>query len=204
MTSDRFEELATELLAMLTILVEDKRAIVEPEDPCDSAVADGFGENVADTDLDDRPVTDILSLDAHTQADQTGGDAAVSSTTEPVAEQTFSGVSLTGDPRQPVAPDADQPSAEAIVRSNQSQSVNVLHVGCGAYDRNKLPPVFQENRWREIRLDIDPAVSPDFIASLTNRKLSPTERSRRSIHRTILNIFTLMKCHWRCRKCTGC
>jgi hypothetical protein len=171
MTSDRFEELATELLAMLTILVEDKRANAEPGDPGGVAVADGFGEDVADTDLDDRPVTDTLSLESHTQADQTGGDAAVSSTTEPVAEQTFSGVSLTGDPRQPVTPDADQPSAAADVQVNQSQSVNVLHVGCGAYDRNKLPPVFQENRWREIRLDIDPAVSPDFVASLTNMEI---------------------------------
>ena len=36
---------------------------------------------------------------------------------------------------------------------------DVLHVGCGDYVREKLPPVFRTG-WREIRLDIDPGVNP--------------------------------------------
>jgi tetratricopeptide (TPR) repeat protein len=45
---------------------------------------------------------------------------------------------------------------------------DVLHVGCGAYSRAKLPPVFQDPAWREIRLDIDPDVGPDIVASITD------------------------------------
>nr|WP_294548988.1 tetratricopeptide repeat protein [uncultured Rhodopila sp.] len=44
----------------------------------------------------------------------------------------------------------------------------VLHVGCGAYSRTKLPPVFQDPVWHEIRLDIDPGVRPDIVASITD------------------------------------
>jgi SAM-dependent methyltransferase len=43
---------------------------------------------------------------------------------------------------------------------------SVLHVGCG---RTKLQEWrFPQAEWREIRLDIDPAVEPDVIASLTD------------------------------------
>ncbi len=41
----------------------------------------------------------------------------------------------------------------------------VLHVGCGKSDRRSLPKHFQR-RWREIRLDIDPGVAPDVVASM--------------------------------------
>jgi SAM-dependent methyltransferase len=51
--------------------------------------------------------------------------------------------------------------------------VRVLHVGCGAYGRGKLPPVFRHADWREIRLDIDPNVSPDFVASITDMRAIP-------------------------------
>ena len=45
----------------------------------------------------------------------------------------------------------------------------VLHVGCGAADPRKLPADwFPAGDWREIRLDIDPAVRPDFVASITD------------------------------------
>lgn len=39
----------------------------------------------------------------------------------------------------------------------------VLHVGCG---RTKLPPYLRD--WKEFRLDPDPAVEPDFVASITD------------------------------------
>ncbi len=45
----------------------------------------------------------------------------------------------------------------------------VLHVGCGAADPRKLPAdFFPAGAWREIRLDIDPGVAPDIIASITD------------------------------------
>jgi tetratricopeptide (TPR) repeat protein len=53
-------------------------------------------------------------------------------------------------------------------RLAQQNTAAVLHVGCGAYAREKLPPVFRHTGWREIRLDIDPDVQPDFVASMTN------------------------------------
>lgn len=52
-------------------------------------------------------------------------------------------------------------------RIEQQNAAAVLHVGCGTYGREKLPPVFRHTGWREIRLDIDPDVQPDFVASIT-------------------------------------
>jgi SAM-dependent methyltransferase len=42
----------------------------------------------------------------------------------------------------------------------------LLHVGCGTNIPEKLPAVFRTPAWREVRLDIDPDVGPDFIANL--------------------------------------
>ena len=47
---------------------------------------------------------------------------------------------------------------------------DVLHVGCGVYLREKLPPVFRDAGWREIRLDIDPEVNPDIVASIIDMR----------------------------------
>ena len=52
-------------------------------------------------------------------------------------------------------------------RNEQRDTAQVLHVGCGLHHRGKLPPVFQDG-WREIRLDIDPEVHPDVVASITD------------------------------------
>lgn len=47
----------------------------------------------------------------------------------------------------------------------------VLHVGCGAADPAKLPgEFFAAGAWRELRLDIDPAVSPDVVSSITDMR----------------------------------
>ncbi|MEO8240882.1 MAG: methyltransferase domain-containing protein [bacterium] len=44
----------------------------------------------------------------------------------------------------------------------------VLHVGCGAAHPDKLPAAFfPAAAWREVRLDIDPDVAPDIVASIT-------------------------------------
>lgn len=44
----------------------------------------------------------------------------------------------------------------------------VLHVGCGPRDSGILPDVFLREEWQELRLDIDPDVEPDFVASITD------------------------------------
>lgn len=47
----------------------------------------------------------------------------------------------------------------------------LLHVGCGPAAPGKLPPqVFAPGAWREIRLDIDPVVAPDILASITDMR----------------------------------
>jgi len=51
---------------------------------------------------------------------------------------------------------------------------NVLHVGCGAFHPNKLPQdEFPAEEWQEIRVDIDPAVHPDVVASITAMPMIP-------------------------------
>ena len=45
---------------------------------------------------------------------------------------------------------------------------HLLHVGCGTAPKNRLPECFKAENWREIRLDIDPKVNPDIVASLTD------------------------------------
>ncbi len=47
----------------------------------------------------------------------------------------------------------------------------VLHIGCGTYHPDKLPDLFREAGWREIRLDIDPQVEPDLVASITDMRI---------------------------------
>ncbi len=50
----------------------------------------------------------------------------------------------------------------------------VLHVGCGPADPAKLPAAFfPTGPWRELRLDIDPGVAPDIIASITDMAVVP-------------------------------
>jgi SAM-dependent methyltransferase len=46
----------------------------------------------------------------------------------------------------------------------------VLHVGCGVYTPDKLHENFRRPDWREVRLDINPAVLPDIVASITDMR----------------------------------
>lgn len=51
----------------------------------------------------------------------------------------------------------------------------VLHVGCGAPHPDKLPEAFfPRGAWAEVRLDIDPDVAPDIVASITDMTVVPT------------------------------
>ena len=47
-------------------------------------------------------------------------------------------------------------------------SFRLLHVGCGQTTSADLPPPFNQPPWQEIRLDIDPSVQPDIVASITH------------------------------------
>ncbi len=60
-----------------------------------------------------------------------------------------------------------QPNGETRMPPDQI----VLHVGCGVAGPEKLPALFRQGGWREWRLDIDPGVTPDFIASLTDMRV---------------------------------
>jgi SAM-dependent methyltransferase len=44
----------------------------------------------------------------------------------------------------------------------------VLHVGCGPPDHNSLHESFRGPGWHELRLDVDPGVKPDVVASMTD------------------------------------
>lgn len=44
----------------------------------------------------------------------------------------------------------------------------VLNVGCGPSSDPRLEAAFPVSEWREVRLDINPAVSPDIVASIIN------------------------------------
>jgi SAM-dependent methyltransferase len=55
------------------------------------------------------------------------------------------------------------------------ETMYVLHVGCGVASRDKLPAEFRQPHWQEVRLDIDPEVGPDFIASITDMHVIPDE-----------------------------
>ncbi len=52
----------------------------------------------------------------------------------------------------------------------------LLHVGCGASRRDMLPEVFRRKEWHETRLDIDPEVHPDFVASITDMHMIPDDK----------------------------
>jgi SAM-dependent methyltransferase len=43
-----------------------------------------------------------------------------------------------------------------------------LHVGCGVPDKARLHAAFRGPEWLEVRLDIDPVVEPDIIASIVD------------------------------------
>jgi predicted SAM-dependent methyltransferase len=47
-------------------------------------------------------------------------------------------------------------------------SKTVLNVGCGYPLRQKLHRHFHGPEWRELRLDLDPAVEPDIVCSITD------------------------------------
>lgn len=66
------------------------------------------------------------------------------------------------------APSAAAPVAENPQTAADPDLKTVLHVGCGPADPARLHERFRDGQWRELRLDIDPRVAPDVVASLTD------------------------------------
>lgn len=74
-------------------------------------------------------------------------------------------------PEPACAPD---PAAQAELASLLSDSgKSFLHVGCGNARKPAVAPGFSGDEWREIRLDIDPSVSPDIVASMLDMSVLP-------------------------------
>jgi len=64
---------------------------------------------------------------------------------------------------------ADDPAPDAPVAPIHSNSHKIiLNIGCGARNENSLPAEFQTDGWRELRIDVDQAVEPDVVASMTD------------------------------------
>ena len=60
----------------------------------------------------------------------------------------------------------DGPSEDTVTAGEPERVV--LNVGCGYPLRQRLHPMFQRPPWRELRLDIDARVNPDFVCSITD------------------------------------
>ena len=55
-----------------------------------------------------------------------------------------------------------------------SESKKILHVGCGVKRENALPELFCGQQWEEIRLDLNPAVQPHYVADICDMAVVPT------------------------------
>ncbi|TAL65893.1 MAG: methyltransferase domain-containing protein [Bacteroidetes bacterium] len=50
---------------------------------------------------------------------------------------------------------------------------NVLNIGSGPLLPDKLPAFFRMGGWQEVRLDVDPVVTPDIVSSVTDMPSIP-------------------------------
>jgi len=81
------------------------------------------------------------------------------------------------------APSAPAPSAQpsppgasgvGAVSAAQEPTLSVLHVGCGPRNPSALPAALRTQYWREVRLDANPAMEPDIVASITDMREVPS------------------------------
>ena len=85
------------------------------------------------------------------------------------------------------------------------QTRTVLHVGCGAADPGKLPAAFfPQGSWAEMRLDIDPGVAPDIVASITEMPMVADGSVDAVCRHIIWSIWPAMRFRWRWPSFIGC
>jgi SAM-dependent methyltransferase len=65
---------------------------------------------------------------------------------------------------------------ENMAAAEQEPVLSFLHVGSGPKNPKKIPPAFQGPKWREIRLDIDPAAAPDIVGDIRAMPAAQTAR----------------------------
>src|SRR5690348_6707280 len=65
------------------------------------------------------------------------------------------------------AEDRQQSVEPATTGSRTAGEKIVLNVGCGYSSPQNLHARFHSSNWHEVRIDIDPAVQPDFVCSIT-------------------------------------
>ena len=58
----------------------------------------------------------------------------------------------------------------------KTQTKILLHVGCSFLNKKDTTPGFQEDSWKELRLDIDPKVNPDIIGSMLDLSMIPKNK----------------------------
>ena len=72
---------------------------------------------------------------------------------------------------------------------------NFLHVGCGPKRKDQTTSAFNTPDWCEIRLDIDPNVSPDVVGSITDMSAVETASVQAVFQAIIENTYIPMMCH---------
>jgi len=71
---------------------------------------------------------------------------------------------------QPSLQELSEPSLQPRSRRR------VLNAGSGPLTARQLHPVFREDRWQQVRVDIDPQTEPDVVGSITDMaELLPSE-----------------------------
>jgi hypothetical protein len=70
-----------------------------------------------------------------------------------------------------VPPSMPDRLAQALMSAVPSGTRTVLHVGCGPADERQLHRSFQDGDWRELRVDVNPAVAPDIVAPMTDMRM---------------------------------
>ena len=73
----------------------------------------------------------------------------------------------------------------------------LLHIGCGPKRKDKTTKGFNTPDWTEIRLDIDPSVSPDVTGTMTDMSAVASESVDAIFQATTSSIFIRMRCQWR-------
>jgi SAM-dependent methyltransferase len=66
---------------------------------------------------------------------------------------------------------SDKPGGSPTRRRQQRRPL-VINAGCGSPGCARLPDLFDD--WRQLRVDIDPSVAPDIVASVTDLSAIPS------------------------------